>query len=299
MKNLKNKTLILVLMIFSTTLSAQYQSIFGSQQTSWFMHSWGVTPESIECIPDSMWVVYGQDTTFQNKVFKPLYKQNSYQQSPNLSGFVGEDTTTGEVWFKSTGFDTSVYKMMNMSLTVNDTFYFGYGSLGNVQAAVDSVYYLNSRKVIELDYEEEIIANNGRKMVSYTMIESVGVNIRGVNFNQGNSILINHWKDGNLNYTAPSDSVFYCDTLTSLLERKNERIDFDVFPNPVRETANLSLKELNAEKIQLIDISGRVIKSFSTKEKELNFSDVSNGVYFIRVTTTKQEQITQKVVVQK
>jgi hypothetical protein len=158
---------------------------------------------------------------------------------------------------------------------------------------------LNSRKIIELDFEEEIIANNGRKMVSYTMIESVGVNIRGVNFNQGNSILINHWKDGNLNYTAPSDSVFYCDTLTSLLERKNERIDFDVFPNPINETANISLKELNAEKVELIDLSGRLVKSFSAKEKVLNFSDVSNGVYFVRVSTTTQEQFSKKVVVQK
>lgn len=296
MKKLKYIIPLFTLIVLSTTLSAQYQSIFGNQQTSWYMHSWGITPEFIECMPDSSWVVYGQDTTIQGKVFKPLLRRDFNQQNTYSGGYVSEDTTSGKVWYTTGG---TIHEIMDMSLSVNDTFYFDYGSLGTVSTTVDSVYYLNARKIIELDYKEGITSNNGSKQVKYTMIEGVGVNVRAVFFDQGNSILIKHYKDSSVNYLAPSDSVFYCDTLTSLAERKNKVAAFEVFPNPVRETANILLKELNAEKLELIDLSGRLVKSFSVKEKALNFSDVSNGVYFIRVTTTKQEQFTQKVVVQK
>jgi hypothetical protein len=124
--------------------------------------------------------------------------------------------------------------------------------------------------------------------------------MRGVYSSQGNSILKYHWKDNNLNYVAALDTFFNCDTLTtSLIKNEDRVIDFAIFPNPIRETASISLKELNAERVELIDLSGRLVKSFSVKENELNFSDVSNGVYFVRITTKKQEQFTQKVVVQK
>src|SRR5690606_15747318 len=188
MKSFKHIILIIPFLIMSSLLSAQYQSIFGSQQTSWFMHSWDITPEFIQCKTDSSWVVYGQDTTFQGKVFKPHYTLRN-TLTPFNNGFVSEDTTTGEVWFRSS-YDTIIHKVMDMSLVVDDTFYFDYGSLGTVPATVDSVYYLNSRKIIELDYEEGITTSNGSKQVKYTMIEGVGVNVRGVDFSQGNSILI-------------------------------------------------------------------------------------------------------------
>jgi hypothetical protein len=301
MEKLRNTTIMLTLILFSTTLSAQYQSIFGNQQTKWMLNHWGLAPPYTACMPDSMWVVYGQDTTFQAKTFKPLKK--SWGNLPNglIHGYVSEDTTTGEVWYRNaSSSDTTVYNVMNMSLTKNDTFYFKIGSFGVVPSLVDTAYFINSRKVIELDYKERIITNNGSRLVNYTMIEGVGANMRGVYSSQGNSILKYHWKDNNLNYVAALDTFFNCDTLTtSLIKNEDRVIDFAIFPNPIRETASISLKELNAERVELIDLSGRLVKSFSVKENELNFSDVSNGVYFVRITTKKQEQFTQKVVVQK
>lgn len=301
MKKLKCLISLFTLIVCSTTLSAQYQSIFGAQQSSWYFNSWVATPEFVHCIPDSTWVLYNQDTSFQGKVYKPHYILDGNSSTPYNNGFVSEDTTTGELWFRKSGsFDTTIYKIMDMSLTVNDSFYLDQG-LGGSMIPVDSIYYQNSRKHIKLDYYQGVYSGPPYRttLVYYTMIEGVGVNLSGVSLSFGNTILKRSWKDNSLDYIAPLDSVFYCDTLTSLAERKNKTAAFEIFPNPVGETAKLSLKELNAEKLELIDLSGRLVKSFSTKEKELNFSDISNGVYFVRVTTTKQEQFSQKVVVQK
>lgn len=300
MKNLRNTIVLLTLMLLSNILSAQYQSIFGSSQSSWYFNSWLVTTESVHCLPDSAWVEYNQDTIFNGKVFKPHNSIGRFHSSPFNDGFVSEDTTTGEAWYRYT-YDTTLYKFMDMSLTLNDSFYLDRG-LGGFMVAVDSVYYHNGKKHIKLGYQEEIASGPPftTTMVDYIMIEGVGINLFGVSYSIGSSALLKRkWTDSLLNYSPIIDSVFYCDTLTSLFERSRQVVAFDVFPNPVQESANISLNELNAEKLELIDLSGRLVKSFSAKEKVLNFSDVRNGVYFIRLITTNQDQFTQKVVVQK
>lgn len=285
------------LLILPRSVSAQYQSIFGENQTSWFMHYWAFTPEDAYCKPDSMWIVHGQDTLIQNKAFKPLMDQFSFQQSPSLSGYVSEDTTSGEVWFRGLN-DTVTHKIMDMRLTVNDSFYVGYGAFGMKAYAVDSIYYLNSRKHIQLDFDYPLITNRGNQWAKYTMIEGVGVNIKGVYIDLENAILMNHWKDSSLVYTTPYDSVFYCDTITSLQENRKEMKSFELFPNPMQTTTNISLNGISAQKIELYDIRGRKIKSFPKTARELDFSDVKNGIYFIKVTTAKQGALNKKIVVQ-
>jgi hypothetical protein len=190
---------------------------------------------------------------------------------------------------------------MDMSLTVNDSFYLDQG-IGGFMIAVDSVFYQNGKKHIKLKYQMDVTSGPPSRTtwVDYIMIEGVGVNLMGVSLSIGNAILKRNWKDNSLNYAPVIDSVFHCDTLTtSIIDYEDQLTDFDIFPNPIRETANITLNELNAEKLELIDMNGRLIKSFPANEKELNFSDVSNGVYFVRVTTTTQEQYSKKVVVQK
>jgi hypothetical protein len=109
MEKLRNTTIMLTLILFSTTLSAQYQSIYGNQQTAWYFNSWVVTLQSIECRPDSAWLGYNQDTVFNGKVFKPHYIMGKTYTTPFQDGFVCEDTTTGEVWYRYGGILTLLF----------------------------------------------------------------------------------------------------------------------------------------------------------------------------------------------
>lgn len=92
-----------------------------------------------------------------------------------------------------------------------------------------------------------------------------------------------------------------CDyrVISSLDELDKSESVFQIQPNPISNSATIVFKNVEVKELDLIDLKGRLVKPFSTKEQELNFSNVSNGVYFVRVTTANQEQFTQKVVVQK
>jgi hypothetical protein len=73
-----------------------------------------------------------------------------------------------------------------------------------------------------------------------------------------------------------------------------------VYPNPVKNTAVIELSELTEDaRLQVTDISGRVLQQIEVKEKktEADMSSLAPGIYFIRFTDKTQLQ-TIKVVKQ-
>ena len=59
-----------------------------------------------------------------------------------------------------------------------------------------------------------------------------------------------------------------------------------VFPNPANEMLNISTESGSIEKVEIIDLGGRiVITAVSTKIKEtINVSELNTGVYFVKVS---------------
>jgi hypothetical protein len=66
-----------------------------------------------------------------------------------------------------------------------------------------------------------------------------------------------------------------------------------VYPNPVSEKVFLEIK--NKAEITLFDVYGREI--LKTQQKELNVSDLPDGIYFLQLQTS-DGMLTKKVVVQ-
>lgn len=84
-------------------------------------------------------------------------------------------------------------------------------------------------------------------------------------------------------------------TVTGLTEFKNEETGVVVYPNPANEQLTISAGENRIEKIELYDITGRLVMS-DTQQSTLNLQATPNGTYIIKVYSLNGIE-TKKVVV--
>ena len=72
--------------------------------------------------------------------------------------------------------------------------------------------------------------------------------------------------------------------------------DFNIFPNPSRGTSRVSITDLSpANEIQVINNSGRVVKTISMKnQSNFDLNNLPNGIYMIRVINKETGDVTTK-----
>ena len=70
-------------------------------------------------------------------------------------------------------------------------------------------------------------------------------------------------------------------------------LDFSIYPNPAKNNINISTKEA-IEKIHIYSIQGILVKEI-TNNKTMDVSNLSNGIYFIEVTSGKRKSV-QKII---
>lgn len=129
---------------------------------------------------------------------------------------------------------------------------------------------------------------------SYAMADSARITIMAANIEgagvQGNSVL-------------------YIDNLsfdTLIVDRINDlRADdsFQLFPNPALDWVSLSLKENRSGliRVEITDLSGRSLHfwNFSSFDQAISFncSDLENGLYLLRLTTTPSKEVVKKLLI--
>ncbi|NVO03870.1 MAG: T9SS type A sorting domain-containing protein [Bacteroidetes bacterium] len=67
-----------------------------------------------------------------------------------------------------------------------------------------------------------------------------------------------------------------------------------VFPNPAADVINVSVKGIKVNTIKLINTMGKEI--LQTSKMSINVKDVSNGVYFLKVVSDKEE-VVKKIII--
>jgi hypothetical protein len=82
---------------------------------------------------------------------------------------------------------------------------------------------------------------------------------------------------------------------TSVSEHQSKGIS--VYPNPTTDNVVLDLSEYTYD-VVLVDMLGRTLSSFEnlTGSNEIELSNLSNGIYFLRCTSESGDIITKKVV---
>jgi M6 family metalloprotease-like protein len=91
-----------------------------------------------------------------------------------------------------------------------------------------------------------------------------------------------------------------CTGATSVSEEKMSPT-VKIYPNPSKGIINISRSGESDAEIFITDISGKVIfcnDSFTDKQKVIDISDKSNGIYFLHIKT-KSETILEKIIISK
>lgn len=123
-----------------------------------------------------------------------------------------------------------------------------------------------------------------------------------LNFSDGTDTIIHLYQSENLNdfevYTGKTTVSIVVDpnnwtmekvqSITVVVEEKESPVYFTVGPNPTRDYLNVFLLNPSSKnkKIDILDISGKLIRQSSTFESKatLSTSDLSPGVYLVRVS---------------
>jgi len=77
--------------------------------------------------------------------------------------------------------------------------------------------------------------------------------------------------------------------------------DLLLYPNPTTETLNLEIKDSMIMQYNLMDMKGSVLlneERLNTSNKSINLSNLSNGIYLLKVTTNTNTTFIKKIVVQ-
>lgn len=73
---------------------------------------------------------------------------------------------------------------------------------------------------------------------------------------------------------------------------------FDLFPNPAKETVELSLGGRMAKRISLVDVNGKEVRTFEVQKKQLSLSGLARGTYYLQLEFVSGERSVQKVLLQ-
>lgn len=79
------------------------------------------------------------------------------------------------------------------------------------------------------------------------------------------------------------------------VDKKFNNTEVLVYPNPVK--SSLSIKMNNLSKVQILDLSGRIVTSVNSKKSEMSIdvNHLNNGVYFLKTIDANGNSITKKV----
>jgi hypothetical protein len=74
--------------------------------------------------------------------------------------------------------------------------------------------------------------------------------------------------------------------------------ELTIFPNPVKDNFSIITNNSTLQKIQILDINGRIIKEVNPTNRNVDCSALSNGTYIIQAEDKSGKIITEKIVVQ-
>ncbi len=301
-----------ILWLGATGAFAQYQSLFGTVQTSWNV----LNEYNLMYKTDSL--VAGPDTvidaaTYKKILFYHLQHANSLPPVYETTAFVREDLATGKAWIR---YDvTSPEQLfMDLSLNLNDLF-----NVSNLNYLVDSVYFKDGRKHVRVQYTYPMLLSDYPVEVGLlTFIEGIGPSL-GFTYNYQNSgqggypsnhelpFLLCGWKDNNHVYTHETQNPFFdgCykeDTIVGMPHQTfagNERVT--LLPNPASGVVTITTAGNHSiTGIEIFTPSGTLIHAVSglcSGSYILNVSNFPNGIYVCYVRFSDNIKSVRKLIV--
>lgn len=289
---MKNILSLLFILTFSISVNAQYESVFGTQETSWKLLMSSTEFIELEFVTRT----HSSDTMYDTIVNGETYKRYTYSNESGIFQYdMKEDTVLGKVWMGMLNFDTTMYLKFDLSLNVGDTFYF-HNPIDT--GIVQSVFYQNNRKHIEFDIYHYL---SGEPIL---FVEGVGPTTGFVDWIfyhpslEYIGYLVCQEKDGAITYVnAISNDCNFAE----LSEFSNN--SFKLHPNPIRNNVfSISLDiNIQREDITIYDAMGKQLQDIEFKlgannTYEISLPKIQAGVYHVHINTP-DGLLTEKIIV--
>lgn len=286
--------LVLIGLIGINAVAQSYQSLIYSDTTSWSVY---------ECAPDAggtyKYVSY-RDTVIDTIQYTIINVYFSRFHDPGYyygNIFLREDTLSGKAWImKFKGGNPSEALYMDLSLTKGDKF--KSNLFTGDSAIVDTVYYENSRKIIELNtthtdfisnYKLKFIEGIGSTDGFYIITEEFSDRFSLLCKQHNNELVFETTADINQNCFREGSAAI--DEVTT-----NQK--FNVYPNP--SDGNISICMSNWDggeyNLRVYNTSGlcimkKIIENYITK---LNINN--QGIYYCIISNSKEHFVKKLVI---
>ena len=100
--------------------------------------------------------------------------------------------------------------------------------------------------------------------------------------------------DPNYSIRPTLGSVFYVDDATVVgVKENNQKLSVKAYPNPASQIFNLSISNDIAEKVEIFDITGKLIynSKFEGKNHKVNTENFSEGIYIYKISGKEKDII--------
>lgn len=264
-----------VFIFISIGIKAQFSSIANGDSISWMLKH-------------EVWDMAQIESLYLSDTIK-LNSKNYYQVyiidngSDGLVGYFREDSTTGKTWFWGVN-DTTEYLIMDLNLNISDSILIKIAGYEEKYAHVKNIEFDNGRKIITTDYH----FGGGFISENLKFIEGIGPNASILyQVDLSTALTLNSlfgylvckaYNNSELIYAW--DTVhFECGLMWDYIENhiKDQII---IYPNPASQVIKISSQDHLT--IEIFDLMGKLI--LKTIENEIKISNISTGVYLIKVT---------------
>lgn len=97
------------------------------------------------------------------------------------------------------------------------------------------------------------------------------------------------------------DTELNISNCTGIKEEKSSNSVITIYPNPTNNSTTIYLSEKENYIIQVYDITGKILlneRNTKTKTHDLNLENITQGIYFIKITDSYNTSITKKIIKQ-
>jgi hypothetical protein len=110
------------------------------------------------------------------------------------------------------------------------------------------------------------------------------INYTPTNLTKGVYLLTFITKHGTINR-----KIIYQPSASAIQTINAQNLVFQIYPNPASNSISINYSDL--KRIEILDLNGRVIKTFIASDKTISVSDIPNGEYIIHVYSEQNELI--------
>lgn len=200
---------------------------------------------------------------------------------------------------------------LDLSMVQSLENFYLHGQTDNVNTLLNHIDFTNNPNLRKIEFRDDWAIRSINLKGSDQYIDSLYIGyspggdipFRGTQNNGGEMLLcveVTHPEDAENqqgSYTNWEAWGAYYTTDCTLSVSDFEIADFKIYPNPTKEFFQIETT-VEMESIAVYDVKGKEIKTFSGLQENYSVSDLSSGLYFLKIQLKSGENFTKKLLVE-